>query len=313
MALFLGIDIGGTNIKAALVSEDGRARSFASSPWSGGAPSEAVSIAARLLGELGGHDGTDPPVACGAGCAGLVDNGSGTVHLSPNLPEWRDVGLRHMLTEALGLPTVIENDANAAAYAEYVVGAARGAGSAVLVTLGTGVGGGLVIDGRIHRGSGFAGEVGHATIERDGEPCACGNTGCLERYVSAGAIVKNARSLLEQGRPSALSGDGEVTAKSVGEAAGAGDELALEVLAEAGRALGTGLANLTLILAPDVFVIGGGVAAAGEPLLGPAREEMERRAYCAGPSSPRVVLAELGETAGVVGAALLARAAARNG
>jgi glucokinase len=313
VTLFLGIDIGGTNIKAALVSEDGRARSFVRSPWSGRAPAEAVSVAGRLLEELGSPDGAEPPAGCGAGCAGLVDSRAGTVHLSPNLPEWRDVGLRHMLTEALGLPTVIENDANAAAYAEYVVGAARGVRSAVLITLGTGVGGGLILDGRLHRGSGFAGEVGHATIERDGEPCACGNAGCLERYVSAGAIVRSALSLLEQGRPSALSGAGEVTAEAVGEAACGGDELALEVLAEAGRALGVGLANLALILAPDLFVIGGGVAAAGEPLLGPAREEMERRAYCRGPSTPGVVPAELGETAGVVGAALLAREAKQAG
>lgn len=307
MALFLGIDIGGTNIKAALLSEDGSVESFLSSSWSGGAASEATAVVAGLFSELTGHGVEGDVVSCGAGCAGLVDSANGVVLLSPNLPEWSDVGLRQILTEALGLPTVVENDANAAAYAEYRVGAARGCRNAVLITLGTGVGGGLILDGRLYRGGGFAGEIGHTTVERGGELCACGNAGCLEGLVSARAIVRSARRLLDEGRSSLLCGGDALTARAVSDAANAGDPVATEVLREAGRALGVGLANLTMILAPDVFVIGGGVAAAGDPLLGPAAEEMERRAYCRGTSLPRIAPAELGETAGVVGAALIAR------
>jgi glucokinase len=306
---YLGVDIGGTNIKVALVSEEGSVLAFSSAPWSGGPASDAVraisDLAQDLIARAPGHE----VAACGVGSAGLVDTGEGVVQSSPNLPEWHDVQLRRMVSEALGLPTHIENDANAAAYGEFVAGAARGAENAVLLTLGTGIGGGFVFGGGLYRGSGFAGEVGHMTIDLDGEQCLCGNAGCLERLANADAVVRNARRLLDEGRDSALavvSGEG-LTAGKVGEAAAGGDRVALEALAETGRALGAGLANLVLVLAPDVIVIGGGVAEAGEPLLGPARDEMARRCYVSDASLPRVVRAELGNRAGVVGAALLAR------
>ncbi len=310
MKAYLGIDIGGTNIKAALVSSEGAVVDFRSMPWSGRAAGDAVDVVSTLTQNLTSANEGHEIVACGVGSAGLVDTAAGVVRLSPNLPEWRDVELRRMVAEALGLPTIIGNDANAAAYGEFAAGAARGATNAVVLTLGTGIGGGLILEGKLYRGGGFAGEVGHMTVDRDGDPCPCGSAGCLERLANAEAVVRNVRRLVEGGRKSVLVTTGAaeaLTAKKVGEAAAAGDAVAAEALEETGRALGAGLANLVLILDPDVIVIGGGVAAAGEPLLAPTRAEMAQRCYGSSVSLPRVVPAELGNTAGVVGAALLAR------
>ena len=306
MRVYFGVDIGGTNIKAALVSEEGSLKIFRSMPWSVGPASDAVATAVRLLEDVTASEPGHEIISCGAASAGLVDTEAGIVRLSPNLPEWRDVQLGRMLEDALKLPTTLENDANAAAYAEYVLGAARGATNAIVLTLGTGIGGGLILGGRLYRGGGFAGEVGHTVIERDGEPCPCGNTGCLERYANAEALVNWARQSLDAGASSTLSGEA-LTAKEIGRAANAGDAVALAAVREVGRALGVGLANLALTLDPDVIVLGGGVAEAGEPLFAAACDEMARRAYGSACSLPRLVRAELGETAGVVGAALLAR------
>lgn len=311
MRALLGIDIGGTNVKAALVSVDGAVVSFVSAEWSGGPPSDAVDSATGLAARLGAEGSEANPLACGCGCAGLVDRAHGIVRSSPNLPSWRDVELAKALKERLGLRTALENDANAAAYAEYVVGAARGATNAVMLTLGTGVGGGIVLGGRLYRGShGTAGEIGHSTISLEGPRCSCGARGCLEALTSAGSIASRAADLLAEGRRSTLAAVSAVralTAKDVGEAAAAGDAVAAEALAAAGAALGAGLANVVQILDPDVVVVGGGVAAVGEHLLGPARREMAARVQGCDFRSPRIVPAELGEAAGVVGAALLAR------
>jgi len=309
VAALLGIDIGGTNVKAALVSEDGAVLSFVSAGWSGGGPEDAVRVAARLVDEL--TTGRDvAPTACGCACAGLVQTGAGVVRSSPNLPTWKDVRLSGMLSDALGLTVWLENDANAAAYAEFHVGAARGAENAVMLTVGTGVGGGVVVGGRLYRGShGTAGEIGHTTVDTDGPECVCGSRGCLERMANADAIVARALELIGSGRPSTLTGragDGTLSSSAVGRAASEGDPVAIEALEGVGRVLGVGLANVAQVLDPDVIVVGGGVAEAGEPLLGPAREEMNARLSGCEFRGPHLVAAALGETAGVVGAALLA-------
>jgi glucokinase len=305
---FLGIDIGGTNLKAAIVTPEGGVAAFDVTPWSAGSPQEAVAAIAGQRDRLVADVGPGHIAACGCGCAGLVDHERGTVHASPNLPTWHDVQLARALGDALGLPVTVENDANAAAYAEYAVGAARGARNAVMLTLGTGIGGGIILGGRLYRGShGDAGEVGHTVVSLNGPECPCGSTGCLERLVNAESIVERARALLEEGRPSRLAGAGPLTAKVIGDAARAGDAAATEAVAAAGRVLGVGLANIVQLLDPDVIVVGGGVAEIGEPLLGPAREEFERRVAAYHASVARIVRAELGEVAGVVGAALLAR------
>ncbi len=248
MGLLLGIDIGGTNIKAGLVGDDAGLRESVSSAWSGGDPGEAIEIVSWLVGTLRKRKGSEIPAFAGVGSAGLVDRQAGRVIASPNLPTWHNVELAALVREALGLPTVIDNDANAAAYAEYKAGAARGAKSAVVLTLGTGVGGGFVFGGVLYRGArGFAGEVGHATIDMDGEPCVCGNPGCFERLVNASAIVERARHALAEGRASTLSEidrAGELTARDVGEAADQGDAVARQVVEESGRIHGVGLANM---------------------------------------------------------------------
>jgi glucokinase len=305
---FLGIDIGGTNLKAAIVSSEGTVAAFDVAPWSAGEPEEAVALLADRGRRLVAGARPRALSACGCGCAGLVDSGRGVVHASPNLSAWHDVELATMLEEALGLRVVVENDANAAAYGEFVVGAAKGAANVVLLTLGTGVGGGIVLDGRLYRGShGGAGEVGHMAVTLDGPPCPCGSAGCIERLVNAESIVRRAVSLIEAGRVSSLDAGPSTTAKDVGDAAQAGDGVAVEAVAATGRILGIGLANLVRLLDPDVIVVGGGVAEIGEPLLAPARAELERRIASYHASTVRVVPAALGETAGVVGAALLAR------
>ena len=310
MRVLLGIDIGGTNVKAALVSVEGAVASFAAAEWSGGPPSDAVD-AARALADRLLDEGSDPPEACGCGCAGLVDRDRGIVRLSPNLPSWRDVELAKALEDGLGLRTAVENDANAAAYAEFVVGAARGSDNAVMLTLGTGIGGGIVLGGKLYRGShGAAGEIGHSPIDPDGPPCSCGARGCLEALSNAFSITERAANLVAGGRPSslaALAAKKILTAKDVGDAAAAGDQVALEALSSTGAALGAGLATIVQFLDPDVVVVGGGVASVGEHLLGPARDEMVARVQGSEFRAPRVVPAELGEAAGVVGAALLAR------
>lgn len=311
MRFLLGLDIGGTNVKAALVSSDGVVVAWASDAWSGGSPEDAVRTASRLAASLSSSHPGSTPEAAGCGCAGLVDAERGIVHVSPNLPAWKDVELAKMLAGALGLPTVIENDASAAAYGEYSAGAGRGASNLVMLTLGTGVGGGLVLGGKLYRGShGTAGEIGHSTVNLDGAPCPCGGRGCLERLVNAESLVSRAASLLAAGRPSALSEVARsraLEAKDIGDAAANGDPVALAAVDETGRVLGVGLANLVQILDPDVIVIGGGVAAAGEALLSRAQSEMAARVQSCVVRMPRVVAAGLGGLSGVVGAALIAR------
>jgi len=309
LSLSLGVDIGGTNVKAALVTDEGRVAAFAFRSWSRGEPDDAVGTAVALLGELSRGGASGAPSVCGVGCAGLVDGARGVVRYSPNLPSWRDVELARLFAAAFGVDALVENDANAAAWGEREAGAARGARHAAVITLGTGVGAGLVLDGRLHRGAhGFAGEVGHSTVDLDGVPCVCGGRGCFERLVNAESIVERA-GVLAEGSPalSEAARAGTLTAKAVGDAAARGDAVARRVMEETGRLLGVGLANLVQILDLEIIVVGGGVASAGESLLAPARAEMAARV--AGPAwrLPSVVPALLGETAGVTGAALLAR------
>ncbi len=311
MSTCLGIDIGGTNIKAAVVHEDGRVAAFEASGWSGGAPEDAFTTVERLAVSVARASGLSFE-ACGCGCAGLVDHEAGIVRRSPNLPEWRDVRLARELGRRLGVPVILENDANAAAYGEYAAGAARGAANAVMVTIGTGIGGGIIIDGSVYRGShGFAAEIGHTVVDlTGGVRCACGSTGCVEPLVNAAALVSRARSRMDAGEDSVLLGTGErLTARAVGEAAAAGDALARSVTADVGRTLGVLFANIVAYLDPDVIVVGGGVAAAGSSLMDVAAAEFAARTAIYQGMSTRLAIAELGDTAGVVGAALLAAGA----
>jgi glucokinase len=312
VTLAVGVDIGGTKVAAGVVDEQGKvlARARRVTPSKDARAVEAT--IADVVREL--RDGHDV-VAVGIGAAGFVDADRSRVRFAPHLA-WRDEPLRDALAALIGAPVVVENDANAAAWAEWRFGAGRGESHLVCVTLGTGIGGGMVLDGVPQRGRfGMAGEFGHMVVVPDGRRCECGNRGCLEQYASGNVLGREARELARAGSPvtaallERVGGNVDALAGPVVTlAAREGDPCAVELFDEVGRWLGIGLANLAAALDPGTFVIGGGASEAGELLLGPARESFRRtltgRGYRA---QARIVPAALGPEAGLVGAADLAR------
>jgi glucokinase len=253
--------------------------------------------------------------AVGIGAAGFVDAERSRVLFAPHLA-WRNEPLRQEVAEVLELPVVVENDANAAAWAEWRFGAGRGQDLLVCVTLGTGIGGGIVLDGQVQRGQhGMAGEFGHMVVVPDGHRCECGNRGCLEQYASGNVLGREARELARAGSPVTVPlverAGGDIDAlvgPLITEAARDGDACAIELFEDVGRWLGIGLANLAAALDPGMFVIGGGVSDAGELLLRPARDSFRRILTGRGfRPEPQIVTARLGPEAGLVGAADLAR------
>jgi glucokinase len=312
VALTIGIDIGGTKVAAGAVDEQGGIIASARRDTPSHDPTQIEETIADVVREL---QATHDVEAVGIGAAGFVDASRSTVIFAPNLA-WRDEPLRKAVEARCGLPVVVENDANAAAWAEARFGAGRGQKYLVMLTLGTGLGGGLVIDGQLYRGRlGVAAELGHITVEPGGRRCGCGGRGCWERYASGRALVREAQEIaslspaiasrlldLAGGRPEAITG------LAVTEAAQDGDEGALEAFRVVGTWLGHGMAAMAAVLDPGMFVLGGGVSAAGELLREPAmrtlQERITARAYR---EVPTVRIAELGPEAGIVGAADLAR------
>jgi glucokinase len=304
----LGIDVGGTKINAFRVARDGEILARAQVPTP--ADDEEATVAAMIATARGLI--TADVLAVGVGAAGMVDAERGVLRFAPNLA-WRELPIAARMQEALGVPCQLDNDANVAAYGEYRFGAGRGYRHMLLVTVGTGIGGGIVTDGRLFRGAyGFAAEIGHIIVEPGGPVCGCGNHGCWEQVAAGRAIDRAGRdaaadhpdSLLTElagGEPSAV--DGAI----VTEAARRGDDVARGVLAQVGRRLGQGIAGLVNVLDPQVVVVGGGAIAAAGLLLEPAREAFVD-AVEAPEFRPRVpiVAAELGNDAGAVGAAALA-------
>lgn len=290
MTLHLGLDLGGTNVKWALVERNGEASVVAQ----GSAATHAAEGPARVverLAEVGARalDGAQAE-SVGIGLPGLFDATHGTATFLPNLlGDWSGVDIVGPVGSALGAPTALLNDARAFAFGELRLGAARGCRTAVFVTLGTGVGGGVAVDGRLHLGLGTAGELGHQTVIADGPLCTCGNRGCVETLACAGAITAAAGSERVE----------EVVAK-----ARAGDARASDALERAARYLGLALANTVLVLAPERIVVGGGVVAAGGLLLEPLRDELRARVRVAPVERVDVVPSALGPRAGAIGAAL---------
>lgn len=307
MALFYGIDIGGSHVSAGLVTAEGRLLARAAAPLPPRPPVETVvAVVRRLLAQMAPAGGVR---RAGVGVASAVDL-DGRARFAPNLG-WHDVPLRGLLEDALGMDVGVFNDADCAAFAEAKVGAGRAARYLVLLTLGTGIGGGIVLDGRPYLGAGGLGaEIGHMKIVDDGPLCGCGRHGCLEALAGGLAIRARAARLLEE-RPdlaarSSLSTDFDV--KAIFDAARAGDPLAEEVVAETARYLGVAVANIINILDPEVVVLGGSIASAGEVLWAPVREEAAQGTMGGPRPYVRVVPAVLGPDAGLVGAALLASA-----
>jgi glucokinase len=317
MRWILGVDLGGTNIVVGTVAEDGSrvlgVRSDATRPEQGA--DAVVARIARLCRESLEEAGREGGVAAsrvagvGIGSPGPLDRKAGMVLVTPNLG-WRDFPLRQRVSDALdGLPAQLDNDANCAVFGEWWMGAGRGSRYLVGLTIGTGIGGGIVIDGALYHGaSDAAGEIGHTTIDSTGRRCKCGNYGCIEAYASGPAIAARAVEGIEVGAdtslPDLVGGDlTKITAQTVYEAAHAGDAYAQEVVKETARFLGAGVANLVNIFNPDTVVILGGVTLAGDRLFVPLREEVRRRAFKPSVEACRIVPGELPGTAGVVGAA----------
>jgi glucokinase len=304
----IGIDVGGTKINAFRVSRDGTIVERSSAPTPADDPDETV---ARMV-ELARSLATPEVLAVGVGAAGLVDAGEGVLRFAPNLA-WRNLPIAQRMREALGLPCQVDNDASMGAYGEFRFGAGRGYRHVLFVTVGTGIGGGIVADGRLFRGAhGFAAEIGHVIVEPGGPLCGCGNRGCWEQVAAGRAIGRMGREAVVDHPHSILwrlaKGDpANVTGKLVTQAALQNDEAAVGIVAEAGRRLGEGIAGLVNILDPQVVIVGGGVIVAGDLLLDPARASFQEALE--GPDHrPRVpiVPAQLGNDAGAVGAATAA-------
>ncbi|MEO7999021.1 MAG: ROK family protein [Gemmatimonadaceae bacterium] len=313
----IGVDLGGTNIVVGAMSSDGtRQYAMHSTPTPPRSAGSSESVVARMvemveqtitetLSETGAK--RSDILGVGIGAPGPLDRENGIVVIAPNLG-WHNLPLRSLISDAVNLPCTLDNDANCATYGEWWIGAARGARNVVGITIGTGIGGGLIIDGKLYHGSSdVAGEIGHMTIDQTGRRCGCGNYGCLEAYTSGPNIAERAREALRSGDesvlPSMVGGDLEkITAATVYEAAHKGDPVAREVVRDTARFLGTGLANLLNVFNPDVVVVAGGVTQAGEALFEPLRNEVRRRAFKPAVAACRIVPGELPGTAGVIGA-----------
>lgn len=300
----IGIDLGGTKVAGILMEEGGRVLRREERDTPSDAVLDTVVAVAEALR-------TSPaPQAIGVGAAGMVDILAGAVPFSPNV-SLRDAPIRDLVGERTGLPCVVDNDANCAAWGEFRFGAGRPFTHMLLVTVGTGIGGGIVWNGELYRGAhGFAGEIGHVIVEPGGPRCNCGNLGCWEQVASGRAIDRLGAEESKRhpdGTIARLAGRSEVSGRHVSDAAGEGDQAALAIMAEVGRRLGEGIAGLVNILDPQAVVVGGGVAEEGDLILEPARrafldavEAADRR-----PEVP-ILEAELGNDAGALGAAALA-------
>jgi len=314
----IGVDLGGTKLLAGVVDRELNVHHRVRRPVAGLGQRELLDVAVAAVEEArAAAPGEVAAVGFGIPC--LIDQRRGVATMAVNLP-LVDVPFRDVMAERLGLPVEVDNDANLAALAEHRAGAARGAAGAVVLTVGTGVGGGLILDGRLFRGAiGAGAELGHMTIDVDGPRCQgnCVNHGCLETLASGTALAREGRRIAAE-RPDsalgrALAAGREITGPLITELAHDGDAAAIDALALVGRNLGVGIASYLNIFNPDVVVVGGGVIAAGELLLKPARDEARRRALPPVFAHARIVAAQFGTEAGMVGAGAMALDAVRPG
>jgi glucokinase len=312
MGLTIGVDIGGTKIAAGVVDNQGRilSRIRHDTPADDGRKT-VEAIAASITELAADHEIT----GAGLGAPGFIDAARSTVLFTPNLP-WRNEPLRAEIEQLTGLPVVVGNDANAAAWGESMFGAGNGQPYTITLTIGTGLGGGIIINGALVRGAfGVAAEVGHINIVPEGRRCPCGNLGCWEQYASGSALVREARELAAKSPEAATrllaQGDGDpesITGPQVTAAAGEGDPVAIQALYTLGHWLGHGMADLAAILDPRLFILGGGASAAGALITVPARESFRTRLTARGHRpEAEIRLAQLGQDAGLIGAADLAR------
>ena len=302
----VGVDVGGTKVNALRVDATGAilAREVVATPADDmDATLDVLVDAVRTVCD-------EHVAAVGVGAAGLVETGTGVLRFAPNLA-WRNVPLAQVVATAMSLPVVVDNDCTVAAYGEFRLGAARGHGDVLYVGVGTGIGGGLIAAGRLYRGAhGFAGEIGHTIVEPEGPVCGCGNKGCWETVASGSAITREGRAAARTDPELAARAGGDpdaVTGEIVAVAAREGDPVAAAIVSRVGRRLGEGIAGLVNTLDPQIVVVGGGVAAAADLLMGPAREAYAATVEGGGyrPDVP-IVPAALGADAAAIGAAVLA-------
>ncbi len=311
----LAIDIGGTKIIAAIISDEGQVMAKEYCPTLADEGPQAVldrifSTLDHLLGSRNMAPSQLHSISIAA--AGAIDFGKGIVTLSPNLPGWRDIPLRDIIKERYGINTFLLNDASAAVLGEHRFGAGRGLNNIIYITVSTGIGSGILINGELYLGaSGGAGEVGHTTIDVNGPKCSCGNTGCLETLASGTAVAREAIRRIKAGEKSSLTEIAggkveDITGEEVSIAAQGGDSIASEVILQAATYLGIGLLNLVNIFNPEMIIVGGGMSNMGDLLLNPARQVVKERAFQLLAEAVRIVVAELGNNAEILGAAVFA-------
>lgn len=313
---YIGIDLGGTKISTALMDEHGAILARAGCETEAATGQDAVIArmvdTAKQVARDGGKADLRGIIAIGVGAPGPLDTKLGVLTAPPNLPGWLNVPLARIIEEQLGVPAYLENDANAAALAEFHYGAGVGCANMIYVTVSTGIGGGIILNGQLYGGTdGAAGEVGHTMILPDGPLCGCGNRGHLEALASGTAIARAARELIAKGVPTLMvelaQGDtSAVTALTVEIAAKRGDLEAQRIIDRAMEYLGIGMANLANIFNPDMIVLGGGVTKMGEMLFAPVRRAVDRFAFPIIAKTVQIVPAKLGKDVGVIGAATVA-------
>lgn len=311
--LAIGIDIGGTKILGAVVDAEGKILAEQRVPSPAQDPDEMVEVVVALITSLQ-EQAPAAVVAAGVAAAGFVDAEQSRILYAPNL-NWRNEPLRDRLQSRLSIPVFIENDANAAGWAEYKFGAGRGSKDMVMLTLGTGVGGAVIADYKLRRGGfGIGGELGHVRVIQDGKQCGCGQKGCVEQYASGTAVLKAAKKLANSHGPSGArlrelkAEHGELTGLLVYQALLEDDEGAKQLIADAGGYLGQAMGTISAVLDPQVYVIGGGLSEAGEKILQPIRDSFLKELPAKGfRPVAKVVAAEFSNQAGVIGAADLAR------
>ena len=310
----IGIDVGGTNVKIALVDGEGKIIYSNSVPTYAQMGYEyTVNNIKQAIRDLMKETNTDAKEIEGIGFdfPGQVDYKTGVVKLAPNIPGWINVPIAQMIEEEFNIPTRIDNDVRCAALGELKFGAGKGCENFVCITVGTGIGSGLVINGQLVRGAAnAAGEIGHIKLQMNGGPiCGCGDTGCLEAFASGPSIVAMAQEYLKGGKSTKFremaGADGEITPYIVAKAAEAGDPVAKRIFELVGTYIGMGLVSVINLLNPEKVIIGGGVAAAGDLLLDPIRKTIKERAMVVAGNSVEIVPAELGNSAGVIGASML--------
>ncbi|MDR3645812.1 MAG: ROK family protein [Clostridia bacterium] len=307
---YIGVDLGGTKIAVGLVQKDGALIAKKSAKTDAESFAHIMDTIADTIAGLLEENGfsTEDVEGIGIGCPGSVDSRSGVVIYANNI-RLDNAPVAQTLRARIGKPVFVSNDANCAALGENVMGGAKGLDNLVLITLGTGVGGGIIIDGKIFDGNnGTGGEPGHSLLRMNGEACTCGLRGCWEAYASATALIRQTKAAIARHPESSMSGDAQVSGRTAFEAAKRGDKAGRAVVARYLRYVAEGIVNMVNIFRPDIVLIGGGISHEGDYILRPIQRFVDRRSYGAAYTTPpRVKLATLGNDAGIIGAAMLCR------